>query len=204
MQEDVFTKRGHLEASYQHRANLFENLLKLTLNHALLEQEIFTHIADVRKDIIYKLKLPTKYQQSLINTLDDKTVLNTQELDEVLSGIKDNSLESSMGGLLGIIEKYPNIKSSETYFHMMHSLIQLEDLIVDRRTTYQETIRIFNRELSRFPWSHLTKVTSFTYFDYFEAEPDAHYRMQINASIREKLQQNKSTKEPVIPQAPNK
>lgn len=187
MQEEVFAKRGHLEGAYQRRVNLFENLLKLTLNHAALEHEVFSHVADVRKDIIKKLKLPPKVQKALEKSMDTSAEPKLEDIGKALSSMKNTGLETSMGRLLGLVEQYPNIKSSETYAHLMTSLTQIEDRIAERRNIYQETVRMFNQEISRFPWYILAKATHFKRFDYFKAEEGAHSRPQIHSDIFEQL-----------------
>jgi len=187
MQEEVFAKRGHLEGSYQRRVNLFENLLKLTLNHAALEHEVFSHVADARKDIIKKLKLPPELQESIVNSLSDNKAPDLKDLGQALSSLNAGGLETSMGRLLGLVEQYPDIKSSETYKHLMSSLVTIEDRIADRRMVYQDTVRLFNREISRFPWYILAKATNFKRFEYFTAEDCAHYRPQIHSDMFEQL-----------------
>jgi LemA protein len=187
IQEVVLAKRGHLEGAYQRRTNLFENLLKLTLNHAALEHEVFSHVADVRKEIIKKLNLPPDVQQSIAASLENTKGPNFNDLSKILSSMSSGSLETSMGRLLGLVEQYPNIKSSETYAKMMESLMVIEDHIAQRRVDYQESIREFNREISRFPWYILAKATGFKRFDYFYAERGAHSRPQIHSDIFEQL-----------------
>ncbi|MBF0470159.1 MAG: LemA family protein [Gammaproteobacteria bacterium] len=187
LQEEVFAKRGHLEGAYQRRINLFENLLKLTLNHAALEHEVFAHVSDVRKEIIKKLNLPPEMQRELERTMTDNPNPDFGDVSKIIEQLGSGSLETSMGRLLGIVEQYPNIKSSETYLKLIESLIEIEDRIAERRMTYQETIRIFNQEISRFPWYMLAQVTGFARFDYFESEKEGHYRPRISADIFEEL-----------------
>ncbi|MEO5341943.1 MAG: LemA family protein [Gammaproteobacteria bacterium SHHR-1] len=187
IQEVVLAKRGHLEGAYQRRSNLFENLLKLTLNHAALEHEVFSHVADVRKDIIKKLELPPEVQQAVVANLESRQNPSFSDISKALQGMTSGNLETSIGRLLGVVEQYPDIKSSETYKQMMDSLMIIEDRIAERRMEYQESIRQFNREISQFPWYILAKATGFKRFDYFYAERGAHIRPQIHADIFEQL-----------------
>ncbi len=187
IQEVVLAKRGHLEGAYQRRSNLFENLLKLTLNHAALEHQVFSHVADVRKDIIKKLELPPEVQQAVVANLESRQNPSFSDISKVLEGMSSGNLETSIGRLLGVVEQYPDIKSSETYKQMMDSLMTIEDRIAERRMEYQESIRQFNREISQFPWYLLAKATGFKRFDYFYAERGAHIRPQIHADIFEQL-----------------
>lgn len=188
MQEGVYAKAGQLEGAYQRRSNLFENLLKLTLNHAALEHEVFSRVAEVRKDIIKKLELPPEIEQQLEQSLVKSDSMNGVDLGQALAALEGGgSMEASLGRLLGLVENYPNIKSSETYAHMMSSLIEIEDRIADRRTDYQNTIFEFNRAISNFPWSLLAEFAGFKRFDYFVAEPGADKRPIISSDHFEVL-----------------
>ncbi|QEP43982.1 LemA family protein [Ectothiorhodospiraceae bacterium BW-2] len=187
MQEEVYAKYGHLQGAFQRRSNLFENLLKLTLNHAALEHAVFSHVADVRKQIIKKLQLPPEVEQSLQQTLVYSDNPQLTDIGDALSAMESGGLEASIGRLLGLVENYPDIKSSETYAHMMSSLVEIEDRIADRRMIYQETILMFNREISRFPWYMLAKLTEFERFDYFHAEEGADRRPEIHSDHFEML-----------------
>ncbi len=187
MQEEVLAKRGHLEGAFQRRANLFENLLKLTLNHASLEHAVFSHVADARKDIIKKIKLPPEVEASITRSISSQENPNFDDFSKVLREMSQSGMEQSLGRLLGLAEQYPDIKSSETYKEMMMSLVHIEDRIADRRMAYQEKVRIFNTEISNFPWYILAEVTRFHRFDYFVAEDAAHRRPEIHRSIFEQL-----------------
>ena len=187
MQEEVLAKRGHLEGAFQRRTNLFENLLKLTLNHASLEHAVFSHVADARKDIIKKVNLPAEVEASINRSLSAQNNPDFDDFSKVLRDRSQSGMEQSLGRLLGLAEQYPNIKSSETYKEMMVSLVQIEDRIAERRMAYQEKVRIFNTEISNFPWYILAEVTRFHRFDYFIAEDEAHKRPEIHRSIFEQL-----------------
>jgi len=187
MQEEVLAKRGHLEGAFQRRVNLFENLLKLTLNHASLEHAVFSHVADARKDIIKKIKLPPEVEASISRSLTNQDNPDFDDFSKVLRDMNQSGMEASLGRLLGLAEQYPDIKSSETYKEMMLSLVQIEDRISERRMTYQEKVRVFNTEISNFPWYMLAEVTRFHRFDYFVAEERAHRRPEIHKNLFEQL-----------------
>ncbi|MBF0219225.1 MAG: LemA family protein [Gammaproteobacteria bacterium] len=189
LQHDVFANGSHLEAVFQRRVNLFDNLLKLTLNHAALEHEVFNHVANVRKEIIKELKLPPALEKQLQADFAKRadTPIDLKDIQGVMQQLDSSGLETSMGRLLGIVEQYPNVKSSETYSHLMISIIDIENRIADRRMAYQEAIRAFNMEISRFPWYIFAHITGFVRFSYFEAESGAHYRPNMTADLFEQL-----------------
>ena len=179
MQEEVFAKQGMLEAALQRRLNLFGNLAKLTLSHAILEDTVFTHVADVRKELVDKLNLNDQQKQMIFNkkNIENKEAatqaISATALTNIVSAL-GSSDTSPMGQLLAVAEQYPDIKSAETYKHMMSQMVEIEDRITARRLDLLAKIQLFNTEIARFPWYYLAKLTRFSRIQYFEADKDSH------------------------------
>ncbi|MEE9544544.1 MAG: magnetosome protein MamQ [Rhodospirillales bacterium] len=172
LREDVLTKGGNLESAVQRRKNLFGNLINLTLNHASLEHSVFSTTAKMRTEIIKKSKLPEKLAEKLAAAgkgaggKGDEPLAGdwTKALESLFSG---GDMDASLGRLLAVVERYPNIQSSKTYLQMMSSLVEMEDLIATRRVEYNLTLREYNTAISKFPWRLLAEVTSFERFEYY-------------------------------------
>ena len=94
------------------------------------------------------------------------------------------AMGASMGRLLAVVEQYPNIQSADTYIQMMTSLVEMEDLITQRRVEFNATLRIYNAAISKFPWKLLADWTNFPRFDYFDqASTVGHSAPAITADI---------------------
>lgn len=186
LREDALSKKHNMDAAYQRRANLFGNLAKLTLSHAELEHNVFSTTAKMRTEIIKNSNLPEDIKGDLIKKLAAGVGAGgaagagaaavpsidhgfAESLEQALAG--GGNFESSIGRLLAIVEQYPNIKSSETYRHMMDSLVEMEDRIALRTVQYHESIRMYNQEINRFPWKMLADVTGFSRFEYVKNSP---------------------------------
>ncbi len=126
-------------------------------------------------------------EASITRSISNQENPNFDDFSKVLREMSQSGMEQSLGRLLGLAEQYPDIKSSETYKEMMMSLVHIEDRIADRRMAYQEKVRIFNTEISNFPWYILAEVTRFHRFDYFVAEEVAHQRPEIHRDVFEQL-----------------
>ncbi|MBF0370608.1 MAG: LemA family protein [Magnetococcales bacterium] len=151
LEERVRSSRGHVEDVIQRRANLFENLINLTLNQAALEQEVFRHVADKRPEMARSGK----------------------EGGAGLAGGAGVAGLPSLSKLLAVVERYPQIRSSVTYQQLMDKLVEIEDRISKRRDEYNEEVRIFNTLISSFPWYVMARVTGFTRYDYFRYDKDS-------------------------------
>jgi len=81
----------------------------------------------------------------------------------------EGGMEGTMGRLLAMAEQYPNIKSSETYQHVMSSLVEMEDRIAERRVEYNGALRDYNTAVSSFPWRYLAEVCDFERIGYDHA-----------------------------------
>lgn len=181
LREDVHAKQGALEAVVQRRRNLFDNLVNLTLNHAMLEHSVFSHVADVRKEILQKMHIPEAQLKTAAAELPlapPPALLHSQAADGMLG---------SMGRLLAIVEQYPNIKSATTYHDLMQQLVDIENRIAAKRVELLDTSRLFNTAISNFPWYILAEYTRFSRFEYYQTAPANHVPPEISEKIFKQL-----------------
>ncbi|ABK44752.1 LemA family protein [Magnetococcus marinus MC-1] len=171
LEERVLSSHGHIEDALQRRLNLVQNLVNLTLNQAALEQEVYRHVADVRKQIgqggeARAAEGPEGSAADLESGLAGHD--NTNFLKQML-GMTGNVSSGALANLLAVVEQYPNITASVTYQQLMDKLVEIENRITLRRDEYNEEVRIYNTLISSFPWYILAKVTGFDRYDYFTA-----------------------------------
>lgn len=137
LREDALARSGNLESALQRRTNLFSNMINLTLSHASLEHSVFSYGAKMRTEIARNSGLSSEAQKELLSKAEAAAkkagVGLPADWQKILKGALGSSgggVESALGGLLAVVEQYPDIKSSQTYQHMMTSLVNMEDLIV--------------------------------------------------------------------------
>ncbi|MGN7613622.1 LemA family protein [Magnetococcales bacterium HHB-1] len=68
LEERVLSSHGHVEDALQRRQNLFGNLINLALNQSALEQEVFRHVADVRRELMHEANQRQLLEQKLEQT----------------------------------------------------------------------------------------------------------------------------------------
>lgn len=166
LEERVMSANSHVEDVLQRRANLFHNLINLTLNQSALEQEVFRHVADVRAHIGKGMS-----QGAPAGTAPVASV--GQAVDAAGAVDSDDPVVSTMAGLptmarlLAVVEQYPEIRSSVTYQQLMDKLVEIEDRISMRRDEFNEEVRIYNTLITSFPWYILARITGFERYHYF-------------------------------------
>ncbi|MBF0266796.1 MAG: hypothetical protein HQL46_16150, partial [Gammaproteobacteria bacterium] len=108
MQEEVNAKKSMLEAAIQRRHNLFGNLAQLTMNHAVLEDIVFTHVADSRKEFVDKLNLNEEQKNKLLN-INDNPAKEISPMEGIVSALSASG-QSPLGQMFALAEQFPDIK----------------------------------------------------------------------------------------------
>ena len=171
LEEQIFSNRGHVEAVLQRRANLFNNLVNIALNHATLEEDIYNHVADVRT----KLNPAAKQAISALSAG---------------GAAPSGDMGASLSRLMAIAEQYPEIQSAETYQQLMEKLMDLENTIAQRRAEYNESVRVYNQKITNFPWIVISKLTGFNRHEYFESTGPGRANPVLSPSTYERLLPN--------------
>ncbi|MEO5379045.1 MAG: LemA family protein [Magnetococcus sp. DMHC-6] len=173
LEEKIFAASGLIEVSLQHRTDLVENLVILTLNQSALEQEVFRHIADVRASIGDM----------------DTTMVQNSPMPEMVTNAP--SLVAPLANMLGIVEQYPKISSAVTYQQLMDKLVEIEDRLIKSRDTYNLEVRTYNQLITSFPWWFLAYITGFERHAYFSTADNlklAKWRVtRIDANLFQRL-----------------
>jgi LemA protein len=169
LEEQIFSNRGHVEAVLQRRANLFNNLVNIALNHATLEEDVYSHVADVRT------KLNPGVKQAL------------SALAGAGGAASAGDVGASLSRLLAVVEQYPEIQSAATYQQLMDKLMDLENTIAQRRAEYNESVRVFNQKITNFPWIVVSKLTGFKRHDYFESTGPGRANPVLSPTTYERL-----------------
>ncbi|CAK0756251.1 Magnetosome protein MamQ [Azospirillaceae bacterium] len=201
LREDAYSKSGNLAATVQRRANLFMNLIKLTLNHAALEHAVFSHTSEMRTEIMKNSKLSDTIANAVAKEIDrisaqraatppsDKPAdIKIPDIEQILKSLaSEGKAEGAIGKILAMVEQYPNIKSSETYKHMMDSLIEMEDRITMRRVEYNESLREYNTAVTSFPWRYLAGICGFIRIEYDRAQDPSMAAKDITPALYQQL-----------------
>ncbi|MBI4224661.1 MAG: LemA family protein, partial [Deltaproteobacteria bacterium] len=125
------------------------NLVNTVKGYAAHEQEIFENVAQARS------------QWASAKTINEKVRANA-------------ALESALGRLLAVVERYPDLKASQNFLALQDELAGTENRIATERRRYNEVVRQYNTLVRRFPTNLVAKVTGFEYKQvYFEAQEGA-------------------------------
>lgn len=137
--------KAQIDTELQRRADLVPNLVKAMETYTVYENQLVSHLAEVRSELL------------------DNTPAN-------VAGGSGNVVENAMSRLLAIVERYPDLKASETFTTLMTQLAETEDRVTEQRSAYNSTAMVYNNQLVAIPGCFLRYVFRLKTIEYFEAE----------------------------------
>ncbi len=147
-EEDVSGAWADVETQLQRRADLIPNLVETVKGFAAQEKEIFKDVADARSRL-----------------------LGAKGPAEV--GAASSGMESALGRLLAISERYPDLKSNANFMQLQDELAGTENRVAVSRKRYNDASRSYNKTIRRFPAKIFAGMFGFDAHAYFEAEEAA-------------------------------
>jgi LemA protein len=156
--ENVSKAWAQVESQYQRRFDLIPNLVETVKGSAKFEKETLTAVVDAR---------------SRVGSMTvDKAVLNDpaafKKFEEAQSG-----LSSALSRLMVVVEKYPDIKSTQGYRDLQVQLEGTENRIAVARKDFNDAAQDYNTAIKTFPGALLAGFGGFKERPYFSAAPAA-------------------------------
>jgi LemA protein len=145
LDESVKQHWAQVENQLQRRYDLIPNLVETVKGIAAQEQKIFLGIAEARK--------------AYFQAKDTGTVAEKAEAA--------NGVERALSRLLFLQEKYPELKSNESFLKLQDELAGTENRLAVERKRYNESVETMNVFVRRFPsnlYAMLAGVKSAEYF----------------------------------------
>jgi LemA protein len=148
LEENINGAWSEIDNQLQRRNDLIPNLVATVKGYATQEKEVFTRIAEARAKLA-----------------------GAQTVGETAEGY--NQLQTALGRLLVIVERYPELKSNQNFIRLQDELAGTENRIAVARMRYNDSVRIFNTKIRRFPASIVAERMGFVQKEYFEIEEAA-------------------------------
>ena len=153
-QEVMTTAWGQVENVYQRRADLVPNLVALVKNYTEYEQGTLIAVTEAR----------AKAANANVNTEN----FDENEFADFESA--QNELGNSLNRLIVSVENYPDLKANEEYLTLQAQLAGCENRILTERERFNETAKVYNQSVRKFPSSLIANMFGFEKRPYFEAD----------------------------------
>ncbi|ATL47221.1 LemA family protein [Chitinophaga caeni] len=157
LDENVKNKWGLVEAQYQRRADLIDNLVATVKGAANFEQSTLTQVVEARANA-------TKVQ---INA-DDLTPEKIAQFQQA-----QGALSQSLGRLLAVAESYPTLQSVQNFRDLQAQIEGTENRIATVRSDFNNSVRDYNRAVRVFPTNIIAGMFGLKEKGYFASDPGA-------------------------------
>ncbi|MBL7016795.1 MAG: LemA family protein [Kiritimatiellales bacterium] len=147
-EEGVDAQWANVETVLQRRFDLIPNLVNTVKGFAEQEKGIFTEVTRLRS------------QWASAGTADEKV------------GVA-NQMQGAMGRLMLVAENYPDLKSNQNFLALQDELAGTENRISVERRRYNDSVRLYNTSIRKFPGAIWAGLFGFDKRTAFEAAPEA-------------------------------
>ena len=98
-------------------------------------------------------------------------------------GAAEGALSQAVGGLIAVMERYPELKANQNVLELQEQLTTTENQISFSRQHYNATVLDYNTSIQVFPNVLLAGPLGFTKREFFDAEPEAANVPTVDLSI---------------------
>lgn len=155
--ETVKESWSNVEAAYQERYDLVDNLVATVKGYAEFEKETLTEVIQARANAT-----------SVNITADEITPANIEKFEQAQA-----ALSGSLSRLMMTIERYPDLKASGHFMDLQAQLARLEQKINIARRDFNGTVKTYNTSIRTFPAVITARIFGFTAKEGFKSEAGA-------------------------------
>ncbi len=163
-EETVFNSWANVEAAYQRRADLIPQLVNTVKGYAKHESGTLENLVNARAEAT-QIKVE-------IDQLTEQNIRKYQQAQ--------NAISSGLGRLIAISENYPDLKASENFSELQAQLEGTENRINESRKKYNESVKIFNVKVRKFPNNIIASLFGFERKSEFSAAEGSEKAPEVN------------------------
>jgi len=118
-------------------------------------------------NMINAVKLYSAHEAKVMTTITEGRHGSEELADRTA---EESAITQSLQGLLAVAEAYPDLKASQNFLALQHSLSDVENEIQDARGAFNTAVRKNNTLVQSFPSNLLAKLFNFKSAEYFSLE----------------------------------
>lgn len=156
-EETVSQAWANVESAYQRRLDLIPNLVKTVQGSADFEKGTLEAVVNARSK--------ASSVQVDADKLDENSIAQFQAAQDQLS--------SALNRLMVVVERYPELKSTQGFLELQAQLEGTENRISVERNKFNEAVNGYNSYIRRFPTNIIAGIFNFDRKGYFKAAEGA-------------------------------
>ena len=153
LKEKIKNDWAQIDVQLKRRADLIPNLVETVKGYMKHERETLTAITEMRSKLIEG---------------NPKKRLEANDM-----------LTSALKSLFAVAENYPQLRANENFMHLQEQLTETENIIAEKRATYNESVRVYNTAIKIFPNSIVANLTNFKEEAYLEVSEKERKKVEV-------------------------
>lgn len=162
--ENVKKAWGNVEAEYQNRSDLVQNLVNTVKGAANFEQNTLTALVEARAKAT-----------SVNFTADQLTPENIAKFQAA-----QGQMSGALSRLLAVVENYPDLKATQNFLQLQAQLEGIENNIKNSRKLFNDAINAYNTKIRSFPMNLFAGMFGFSPKEGFKADAGAEKKVDVN------------------------
>ncbi|MFL6198271.1 MAG: LemA family protein [Thermoanaerobaculia bacterium] len=168
-QQAVEAQWAQVQSSYQRRADLIPNLVRTVQGSANFERGTLKDVVEARARV------------GQVTPQATSEILNDPQKFQQFQQAQDQ-LSSALSRLLVVVERYPELRSTQAFQDLMNQLEGTENRINVERNRFNQVAQDYNTRIKRFPTALFANIFGFQPRPYFEAQPGAETAPKVDFS----------------------
>ena len=168
-QQAVDAQWAQVQSAYQRRADLIPNLVATVRGSAAFERDTLREVVEARSRV------------GQVSPQASADILNDPQKFQQFQQAQDQ-LSSALSRLLVVVERYPELRSTQAFQDLMNQLEGTENRINVERNRFNTVAQDYNTRIKRFPTALFANIFGFAPRPYFEAAPGAETAPRVDFS----------------------
>ncbi len=157
---------GNVTTRYQERSDKIGQLVDVVKGSANFEKSTLTEITEARASV-GKMELKA----------DEITPENLEKFEAA-----QNKLKGTFDRLMVVVEKYPELKTTQNFSQLQYEVAGMENRIATARTDFNAAVADFNGRVRRFPSNIFANLFGFEKKEMFKNQAGTENRPSIDFS----------------------
>ena len=171
LDQQVQAQWAQVENDYQRRYDLVPNLVRTVQGAANFEKSTLEAVVNARARV-GQVQLPAG-TPGASNLPNDPQAL--AQFEQAQAG-----LSNALSRLLVVVERYPELKSTQNFLELQSQLEGTENRIAVERRRYNETAQQFNSYILKFPSNIVANLSGFKAKAYFRGVAGSQQAPEVN------------------------